>query len=175
MPPKDDSYEARLAALASQAVDSVSAVLYGGADSLAKRQQIKERLEQSHTSVDIQILDEVPFTGGVFAGELALARRAVANVFLISPHRKSYGPLHELTTIIERRSLSSVAVLYPEEGEWGDDYTSSVGREAMQAIPWLCYTYPASTWAECSEITHILDRELRVRLQQHQLFPDRFE
>ncbi len=68
-----------------------------------------------------------------------------------------------------------MAIVYPEEGEWGEDYTTSVGREAMETIPELCFTYPAATWEECSEITHILDRELRVRLKQHKFFPNRLD
>ncbi|MCY3882674.1 MAG: hypothetical protein OXG61_11215 [Chloroflexi bacterium] len=153
----------------------VSAVLYGGRESLPKRRQIKERIEQQHTGLEIRLLDDLAIPSLIGTVERAYAREAVANIFLIDPSWQSYGALHELTTLIEVRTLATVAVIHPEHDQGNGEFTILAGREAMEAIPDQCHSYGVESWGDCSEITYICDRALRARWRLQQLFPNRAE
>lgn len=164
----------RLREAAQSSLPEVSVVLYGSNDSLPKREEIKRRIEDESNDLSIYTLDEMEFPEGIVLGELRYARDAVANIFLIDPDWNSHGPFHEITQLIEfKRTLSTMVVIVPDRGEPDAQYTLQVGWNYLQIIPLQCHPYPIGAWENCTEITRICTREIRIRRTQQMFFPDR--
>lgn len=158
--------------------DTIHVVLFGTKDNLSKREEIRDRLT-IEDNIDVHILDQLELGSDIRRAEYDIAREAVANIFLIDPHWRSFGPYHELSTIIDRPGLWTVAIIAPDgeppkhDSENPETFTVSSGLTFLDVIDGQVSRYDPESWPDCNDVTSLCRREIRKRARILDMFPAR--